>query len=411
MEKPDEDTVEVRFVTQLDEFRVTETPFRVLLRFGRYGLSGVINHLLALEPPKPFDFLINGEFLRTNLKDFLKERHLSLEETHVIEYLEALEEPKLEKDFKHDDWVSSVDTSLDGYYLTGCYDSIARVWDAQGKCLINCNGHTGPITSIKRIDYDIDGGIAFVTGSKDQTVRIWQAKFKGDFANTFVGRGHEGAVASVSVCPNIDSSVKFCSGSWDKSIKIWDSEEKQISLETGKKKRKIESQDLAPLSTLDGHSQCVSCVEWIEENVILSGSWDHTLKRWDVEQSRNVDSLPTGKVIYGVSYQKDIKLVATAHADRAVRLWDLRSNDNSLVLKTLSSHKEWVSSVQWHPTKDNLLVSGSHDNTVKVWDIRSVIPLFTLSSKDKILCVDWAGQDKILGGGAECKLNVWAVKA
>lgn len=77
----------------------------------------------------------------------------------------------------------------------------------------------------------------------------FQAQLKGgEFANTFVGKGHEGAVASVSVCPNVTSSVKFCSGSWDKSIKIWDSESKQVSFGTGKKKRKIESEDLVIIS-------------------------------------------------------------------------------------------------------------------------------------------------------------------
>jgi hypothetical protein len=42
------ETVEVRFFTKLDDYRVTETPFRLPIALARFGLSGVINHLLSL---------------------------------------------------------------------------------------------------------------------------------------------------------------------------------------------------------------------------------------------------------------------------------------------------------------------------------------------------------------------------
>jgi len=417
MEKDDEDTIEVRFVTQLEEYKVTETPFRVLVKFGRYGLSGVINHLLELNPPKPFDFLIGGEFLRTSLRDFLTEKGISAETTLTIEYLEAITEPIPDKDFKHEDWVSAIDGTKQGFYLTGAYDSVARVWNSEGKCLISCDGHTGPIRGLARIQND-DSLISFVTGSKDQSVRVWQADPKSQsFGNTFVGKGHSGAIESVSVSPGKnEETLRFCSGSWDKSIKVWDTEGQQQSVlgNTSKKKRKLDKvdcKDLTAVATFDGHTQCVSSVVWISENRIISGSWDHSIKQWDITNGAAIDTLHGNKVIYGLSFNNQIKLIASAHADKTVRLWDLRSNDAALVLKSFTSHKEWVTSVAWHPNTDHLLVSGSHDGTVKLWDIRSVIPLHTLSSQDKIFCVGWDTQDKILSGGADCKVNVWKMRS
>ena len=50
-----------RFVTRLPEkFRIAPTPLAVPGALTRYGLSEVVNHLLALDPPKPFDFLVDG---------------------------------------------------------------------------------------------------------------------------------------------------------------------------------------------------------------------------------------------------------------------------------------------------------------------------------------------------------------
>ena len=40
--------VQVKFTTKLDKYRITETPFYVPIELTRYGLSEVINHLLAL---------------------------------------------------------------------------------------------------------------------------------------------------------------------------------------------------------------------------------------------------------------------------------------------------------------------------------------------------------------------------
>ena len=42
----------------------------------------------------------------------------------------------------------------------------------------------------------------------------------------------------------------------------------------------------------------------------------------------------------------------------------------SLVTCTLSSHHGWVRRVRWSPCNEHQLVSGSYDNTAKLWDTR-----------------------------------------
>lgn len=38
-----------------------------------------------------------------------------------------------------------------------------------------------------------------------------------------------------------------------------------------------------PLSTLKGHREAVSGVQWMDFNTLLSSGWDHLLKLWDCE--------------------------------------------------------------------------------------------------------------------------------
>ena len=41
-------------------------------------------------------------------------------------------------------------------------------------------------------------------------------------------------------------------------------------------------------------------------------------------------------------------------------------SDAGLVKKTYASHGAWVSGVSWHPSDEHVLVSSSHDKSLKV---------------------------------------------
>jgi ribosome biogenesis protein YTM1 len=56
-----------------------------------------------------------------------------------------------------------------------------------------------------------------------------------------------------------------------------------------------------------------------------------------------------------------------------------RVNENSLK----PSHKAWVSALQWSPTQPHVVATTSHDGTVKMWDIRSSLPLHSARAQDK----------------------------
>jgi ribosome biogenesis protein YTM1 len=74
----------------------------------------------------------------------------------------------------------------------------------------------------------------------------------------------------------------------------------------------------------------------------------------------------------------------------------------------LGSHKNWVSSIANSPKSEYGLASGSYDATVKVWDIRSSIPLHTMSNDDaKVFAVDWKNQF-IVSGGEDSKVHVFS---
>ena len=61
------------------------------------------------------------------------------------------------------------------------------------------------------------------------------------------------------------------------------------------------------------------------------------------------------------------ELVVTGSADNTVALWDLRCLDKKL--HSFESHKDSVIKVDWHPTDKSILASAGYDRRIMMWDL------------------------------------------
>lgn len=418
--------VQVRFVTKLrDPFRVPSSSMTVPANFTRLGLSAVINGLLGAGNAdwkhEPFDFLINGELVRMSLEEFLLAKGISAEKTLEIEYIRAVAPRKEEEPSFHDDWVSAVDSSNSGFIMTGCYDGLGRIWKAAGLCSHVLEGHTAAVTSVsvikpKGAESTTDAVAA--SASKDRTLRLWKfnteetAEQPTKVRAYKILRGHNAAVQSVAAKP---SSDMVCSGSWDCRINLWETKESCDGgdlVPTKKRRKDDEKEEFLSegevVSTLVGHTQCVSSVVWPQNDTIFSGSWDHLIKRWDVETGQETANLICGKVINCLDVGGEgTALVAAGGSDPILRVWDPRIPGNLAPIFQFSSHTSWISSCKWHDKSWFHLVSSSYDGKVMIWDLRTAWSVAIIDlHQDKVLCADWWRGDSVVSGGADSKLCI-----
>ena len=164
------------------------------------------------------------------------------------------------------------------------------------------------------------------------------------------------SINSVAFSPD---GEKLAYGSWDHTVRLWD-------VETGKE-----------LAKLTGHSSGVHSVAFSPDGTKLaSGSKDGTVRLWNISTGKQLATL-TGHSsdVYSVAFSPDGRKLASGSYDYTVRLWDVSTGKQ---LKTLTRHSNRVWSVAFSPDGKKL-ASGSADGTVRLWDVETGKQLKTLT--------------------------------
>lgn len=269
----------------------------------------------------------------------------------------------------HDDSITSLDFDVPfGTLVTAAVDDTVRVWDlSSGKCLGMLEGHRASVRCLRVEDNIV------ATGSADASIRLWdlhradyynksngsrvnKKRYNGDDADDEeTDDGRPVTVSPGTASPGASSSFGDCS-----------------------------------VFTLDAHVDEVTAL-YFQGDTLVSGSSDKTIRQWDLEKGRCVQTLDVlwaaaqssiapgaddskwrttgrsgdvGAGFVGALQCFDAAL-ACGTADGMVRLWDLRSGQ---VHRSLVGHTGPVTALQFD---DVHLVTASLDRSIRIWDIRT----------------------------------------
>ncbi len=163
----------------------------------------------------------------------------------------------------------------------------------------------------------------------------------------------------------------FVTGSKDKTIKVWS------------------PSSLSVLVNLDANDDAVYSLAYsADEDVIVSGSADHTVRTWRVTPARGAvgrNSLEmTGALVreynghQGAVYSVDsgfiplgsannpMTLIASGSADTSVIIWSLRSGNR---YETFDESTDAVYAVRFSPDGE-FVAAGGRDGKVRLWNLR-----------------------------------------
>ncbi|MEU9608820.1 hypothetical protein [Streptomyces sp. NPDC048057] len=265
----------------------------------------------------------------------------------------------------HNGTVTAVTFSPDGHTLaTAGEDGTVRLWNTTnpsrptslGKPL---TGHDGTVTAVT---FSADGNTLATTG-EDRTARLWNTT--NPSRPTSLGTpftAHGDIVTAAAFHPR--SPILATAGK-DRVVKLWD-----LSAPAG---RSRSGQPRLLARPLAGHGHAVTSVVFSADGrTLATGSWDLTVRLWNVADPRRASGL--GRAIDGhtssvtsVAFSPDGLMLASAAEDRTIRLWSVADPRRpEPVGHPLTGHTRSVTSMAFSPD-GHALVSGGSDRAVRVW--------------------------------------------
>ncbi|MCO5192392.1 MAG: protein kinase [Anaerolineae bacterium] len=286
--------------------------------------------------------------------------------------------------------------SADGTKLvSGSRDQTARIWDPiTGEELLVLPGGT---SNVLTADFSSDM-TQILTGSQDGTVKLWDITSSG-----------AEQLDSVPLVPDAGAialnpeETHLAVETGDGKVLIWDLRSKQILL------------------TIEGHMEGIRDIEYSPDGrKIVTSSPDRTAIIWNATSGEPLLTLEghgerisgfTWQGIVGVDYSSDGRKLATAGRDGTARIWDGETGTELLKLE----HASALFDVKFSPD-DRLLATASDepDATLVLWDAVTGEKLFTLPQVhgDRIWMVDFNPDGtRMATSGGDGTIKIWQVDA
>ncbi|XP_003746533.1 coatomer subunit beta' [Galendromus occidentalis] len=146
------------------------------------------------------------------------------------------------------------------------------------------------------------------------------------------------------------------------------------------------------------------------KNWVLAGSDDFLIRVYNYNTLERVHQFEAhSDYIRSIAVHPTQPFVLTASDDMLIKLWNW---DKAWACQQVfESHTHYVMQVVFNPKDNNTFASASLDYTVKVWQLGSSAPNFTLDGHEKgVNCVDYYhGGDKpyIISGGDDRLVKIW----
>ena len=257
------------------------------------------------------------------------------------------------------------------------------------------NGHTDFVTSVAFSPH----GRTLASGSWDDTIRLWNPR-TAEHLKTLTGHEHD--VTSVAFHP---TGEQLASGSWDAKIGVWD----------------LTATETDP-QFHDGHGGFVTSVAYLpisgqqlawgsEDNLVritLTGDKfpDWSSYDWGHYHRKITSSSGHAHDVSSITFSPDEKTFVSGSWDNTIRLWGKHPHNHSI----LKGHQDFVTSVAFAPN-GKILASGSWDNTIRLWDMdRKETLLILKGHTDRVLTVAFSPDGRTLASGSDDQtIRLWDV--
>jgi WD40 repeat protein len=279
---------------------------------------------------------------------------------------------------------------------TGSDNGTIKVWNLEsGQCLTTSSGNLKPIMGLAANPHNQ----AVVTSRDNGTIQIWDFSTIGigESPNCIEIQAHRGKAKTVAF--SIDGKSIASTGG-DRRIVIWDAVTGEL------------------LRALIGHTDYILQLLFIDDHTLLSQSYDKTVRQWNIItgeykvlfsleleyiivfcglsddrliafgddtarliildrlSGQTISYHGNGNRLQHLLFSPDLQFIIGITDDRILNLWEVNRN---------YAHRCWsvgdreVMSAILHPHFAHLLIVGSNDGSITIWDLLSQTCLASIS--------------------------------
>ena len=200
---------------------------------------------------------------------------------------------------------------------------------------------------ITSINFNIKGS-SYITTSEDNTIHIYDEKN----AEINVFTGFENIVSDAS----FDFKEQFLfASSYDNTAKLWNLKNNKL------------------LSNYTGHKDHINCIKCLyTKSQGLTGSSDNSIKEWDFNTNNTIRQFNCMSPCFSIDVPSEDNFILSGHMDGTVKMWD----QNESPEKELNIHKDKIIDIRI--LNNNSFLTLSKDKSIKLFDLRKEEAIYTI---------------------------------
>ncbi|GKV10145.1 hypothetical protein SLEP1_g21552 [Rubroshorea leprosula] len=152
----------------------------------------------------------------------------------------------------------------------------------------------------------------------------------------------------------------------------------------------------------------------VRENWIVVGSDDAFIRVYNWETMEVIQEFKAhDDYIRGLAVHPSLPNVLSSSDDKLIKIWDWEKG--WVCTQVFEGHDHYVMQVAFNPKDFNTFASASLDGTIKIWNVDSPDPKFTLDAHSKgINCIDYfiSGDELyLISGSDDYTAKVWSYQS